>query len=152
MNVIPPNAETQRAEMAALGVTEDVIERLVRAFYGKVRQDPDLGPIFAEKIQDDWEPHLQTMMNFWSSVVLKSGRFKGSPVLKHRMLTMLSPDHFVIWLNLFGSTAREVCEPAVADVFCDRAAQIAQSLKQNVFPQSTPYAAPSRPVTSPTAR
>src|ERR1700710_1913835 len=47
------------------GITEAMIERLVRAFYDKVRADPVLGPIFAARI-DNWEPHLQQMFAFWS--------------------------------------------------------------------------------------
>jgi hypothetical protein len=39
------------------GVDEVMIERLVRGFYARVRDDDVLGLIFAAKI-DDWEPHL----------------------------------------------------------------------------------------------
>lgn len=38
---------------------------LVRAFYVKVRRDARLGPIFARRIGDDWEPHLEKMTEFW---------------------------------------------------------------------------------------
>jgi len=36
----------------AVGVTEDVIRAQVHAFYGRVRADPMLGPIFEAKIDD----------------------------------------------------------------------------------------------------
>ena len=36
----------------AVGVDEPMIERLVHAFYGKVRQDPELGPIFNREVDD----------------------------------------------------------------------------------------------------
>ena len=55
------------------GIDEAMIERLVRAFYGRIRRDPLLAPVFAERI-DDWEPHLQRMCAFWSSVALLTGR------------------------------------------------------------------------------
>jgi hypothetical protein len=61
---------------AATGITEAMIERLVRGFYAKVRSDPALAPIFDARIQN-WEPHLQQMCAFWSSVTLMSGRYHG---------------------------------------------------------------------------
>ena len=55
--------------VARTGIDEAIIERLVRTFYDRVRTDPLLGPVFAAKIQD-WEPHLQRMCAFCSSVAL----------------------------------------------------------------------------------
>ena len=46
------------ADIAArTGIDAGMIDRLVRTFYGKVRQDEVLGPVFAARI-GDWEPHL----------------------------------------------------------------------------------------------
>ena len=53
---------------AQTGIDEALIEQLIRSFYARIRDDAVLGPIFAEKIED-WEPHLQKMFAFWSSVV-----------------------------------------------------------------------------------
>jgi hemoglobin len=40
-------------------VTEATIQRLVDAFYGRVRRDPTLGPIFSAAITEDaWPAHL----------------------------------------------------------------------------------------------
>ena len=58
------------------GLNEATIERLVRKFYADVRRDPILGPIFDDRISD-WEPHLQRMCEFWSSLMLMSGRYHG---------------------------------------------------------------------------
>jgi PAS domain-containing protein len=57
-------------------LSEDAIHRLVDDFYAKIRVDPDLGPVFARAIPGDWGPHLATMRNFWSSVMLTTGRYK----------------------------------------------------------------------------
>jgi hypothetical protein len=43
---------------AETGIDEAMIERLVRSFYARVRDDATLAPIFAAKIEH-WEPHLQ---------------------------------------------------------------------------------------------
>ena len=86
-----------------------MIERLVRAFYDKVRTDPMLAPVFDARIRD-WEPHLQQMCAFWSSVALMSGRYHGTPMVKHVPLPV-DAAHFDRWLDLFEMTAREICPP-----------------------------------------
>lgn len=114
-------------------ITEELIERLVRRFYDKVRRDPELGPIFAGVVGDDWEPHLEKMFAFWSSVTRMTGRYKGKPVPAHLRLEGLEPQHFEIWLGLFRETAAELCAPDVATVFVTRAERIAESLRLALF-------------------
>ena len=76
---------------AAVGVDEAMIRAQVHGFYGEIRIDPALGPIFNRAIQD-WEPHLEKMCDFWSSVLLMTGRFKGSPMATHARLEGLGAD------------------------------------------------------------
>jgi hemoglobin len=109
------------------------IGRLVRSFYGRVRADARLGPIFARHIAGDWEPHLEKMTDFWCSVVLKTGAYQGRPVPAHLKLKEVVEGDFAIWLGLFGETARELCEPNVATVFIERAERIAKSLRLAMF-------------------
>lgn len=125
----------RRAELAAeirasTGIDEAMIEQLVRAFYTKVRADESLAPIFGAKIAD-WEPHLQRMFAFWSSVALMSGAYHGQPMQKHMPLAIDSR-HFDRWLALFAETARETCPPEAADYFVRRAKMIAESLELGV--------------------
>src|SRR3954454_16232603 len=110
-------------------VTEDDIARLVEAFYAKVREDPQLGPIFARALgEDGWDSHLVTLRDFWSSVMLTSGRYKGAPLAVHMRLSGLTPSLFDRWLTLFGETCDELFEPRQAGAFRAKAARIAQSL------------------------
>ena len=111
---------------AATGLDEDVLHNLVHAFYGEVRRDPMLGPIFEERIAD-WGPHLDRMVAFWSSVALMTGRYHGSPMLAHTPLP-IGPEHFERWLELFRATARATCTPAGAQHVIERAERIARSL------------------------
>lgn len=113
-------------------VDEAMIRRLVFAFYGKVREDPTLAPVFAAAIED-WQPHLEKMCDFWSSVALGSGRYKGRPVPAHFRLPGLTPAHFERWLALFRETAAEVAGPEAAPLFVERAERIAQSLQLALF-------------------
>lgn len=125
-----PSAATRRRALApgfAASVDENLIDQQVRAFYGKVQADPMLGPIFG-RVVDDWEPHLLHMIDFWSSVLLMSGRYKGNPVAKHAPLD-LAPEHFKRWLQLFVDTAEEICPAPAALLFREKASMIAQSLE-----------------------
>ena len=112
------------------GISEAMIERLVHGFYAKVRRDPMLAPVFDAKIRD-WEPHLKQMCAFWSSVALMTGRYHGTPMVKHMRLPV-DAAHFDRWLDLFEETARELCPPAAAVHFIERARRIASSLEMGV--------------------
>lgn len=109
------------------GIDEAMVDRLVRGFYAKVRDDPVLAPVFEARI-GDWEPHLERMCAFWSSVALMSGRYHGRPTEKHLPLPV-DATHFDRWLALFEATAAEVCPPAAAEHFVGRARRIAESLE-----------------------
>ena len=112
------------------GITEAMIERLVRGFYAKVRQDAVLGPVFEARIAD-WEPHLAQMCAFWSSVALMTGRYHGTPMVKHQPLP-IDAGHFDRWLELFGQTAGELCPPEAEAHFVERARRIAASLELGI--------------------
>jgi len=111
-------------------IDDVMIERLVRGFYTRIRGDNVLSPIFAERITD-WEPHLRRMCEFWSSVVLTSGRYHGQPMAKHLPLPV-DAHHFDRWLALFEATARELCPASAADHFIKLAQRIATSLELGI--------------------
>lgn len=112
---------------AATGLNEEMIEAVVRGFYGRVRCDDLLGPVFAARI-DDWETHLERMCRFWSSVALMTGSYHGQPVPAHLPLPV-DGRHFDRWLDLFAVTVNELCTPGGAAHLMERARRIAQSLE-----------------------
>ena len=112
----------------AVGVTEQVIRTQVHTFYGRVRQDEILGPIFNAAVED-WDDHLAKLCDFWSSVLLATGRFKGSPMMAHARTPGVEVEHFSRWLDLWQDTARKVCRPEAADLFIAKAELIGESLK-----------------------
>jgi hemoglobin len=115
------------------GIDEARIRSLVHAFYGKVRNDGVLGPIFDRVIGADWDGHLAKMCDFWSSVMLLTGRYKGAPMVAHMRLKMVQPAYFERWLELFRQTAVETCPPQSAEAFIVRAENIARSLQLGMF-------------------
>jgi len=113
----------------AVGVTEPMIRDVVHAFYATVRVDPALGPIFNRVIGDGWDDHLAKLCDFWSSVLLMTGRFKGAPMPAHVRIAEIRPAHFVRWLHLFRQTVKRVCPPEAAALFVAKSEMIAQSLQ-----------------------
>jgi len=115
---------------------EDSIPRLLDLFYGRVRRDPLLGPVFARALgasDAEWTRHLARLTDFWSSVMLRSGRYHGDPFSTHLRLPDLEPAMFDRWLTLFGESCADVLAPDVADAFRDRARRIARSLRMGLF-------------------
>lgn len=116
------------------GIDEAMIERLARSFHVRARLDPLLGPNFAAKVQD-WDDHVARLCAFSSSVALMSGRHHGQPMVAHLSLPIHSR-HFDRWLELFAATGREVCPPAAAAHFRERADRIADSLEMGIAVQN----------------
>jgi hemoglobin len=125
--------ENPRRQPLHTEISEDLVRSLVHGFYDKVRSDAVLGPIFARVIDDDWDAHLAKMCDFWSSVMLMSGRYKGNPMIAHMRLKAVRPEHFERWLGLFHETATEICPPDIAALFHARAQNIARSLQLGMF-------------------
>ncbi|MBE2276565.1 MAG: group III truncated hemoglobin [Rhodobacteraceae bacterium] len=118
------------ALMAETGLDAQILHDLVHRFYARVRSDVVLAPIFDARIKD-WAPHLDRMVDFWSSVALMTGRYHGAPMPAHATLPVTWA-HFDRWLLLFRETAEEVCPPAGAAHVIERAERIARSLHMAV--------------------
>lgn len=118
----------KKAAAEAIGIDEAYVSRLVDTFYGRIREDDLLGPIFDERITD-WDVHLPRMKAFWRSILHNSGEFSGNPMAKHVVIPGLSEAHFAHWLELFYATLRELDgDPAAAREVGARARMIADSL------------------------
>ncbi len=99
---------------------QDIVH-LVDAFYGKVRADELLQPVFRHV---DWQLHLPIMYNFWSSMMFGDQSYQGNPFQKHLHLA-ISASHFSRWLQLFIATVDEQFEGLKADEIKSRAQSIA---------------------------
>ncbi len=103
-------SDVQRAGPGvAIGVTESMIAGVVHAFYGRIRKNPTFGAIFASVIGNNWDPHLSEMCDFWSSMLLMSGRFHGTPMGAHIHGDDFRPRHFALLLRTFRETVAEHC-------------------------------------------
>lgn len=122
--------------------TEEEISRMVHAFYARVRQDEVLGPIFDTHI-DDWDPHLARLVDFWSAILRRTGRFTGAPMPKHAVLPGLTAALFERWLDLFRETAGAQANRAMAEEAQAMAQRIAQSLWMGYQASRDPDALPT---------
>lgn len=92
---------------------EDV-KRLVDNFYGRVREDEMLAPIFNTRLQDRWPEHLEKMYRFWQTVLLGEHTYYGAPFPPHAKLPV-SHIHFERWMQLFNSTVEDLFTGEKAD-------------------------------------
>lgn len=110
-------------------IDERDIEPLLTSFYGMVRQDEALGPIFNAAV-GDWPEHIQRLSDFWSSVMLTSGRYKGNPVAVHlEHAGHLTPEMFGRWLTLWRTATTSCLSPDGARAMQAKAEKIAESLQ-----------------------
>lgn len=107
--------------------TIEEITDLVHSFYGRIRADEMLGPVFGEHIQD-WDKHLATMVRFWSSLLLGAGTYDGTPMPKHAALPALRAEMFHHWLALFKQTTQNIPNQVLAERANEYAQRIARSL------------------------
>jgi len=123
-----PLTAPSRPAAPVLSADEAMIRTLVDAFYNEVRDDPMLGPIFAGHIAD-WSLHLPKMYDFWSTVVLRSGRYAGRPLEAHERLPGLTAAHFARWLDLWRRTVERVVPEAARAAFTVPAERMAANMR-----------------------
>jgi hemoglobin len=115
------------------GLDEALIRAVVDRFYADARRDPVIGPVFNRIIAEQaWPQHLSTIADFWSSMLLGTGRYAGRPMPKHMAIPELSDAHFMRWLALFRRTVEDLCSPEIAAVFIERSERIGNSFRMNI--------------------
>lgn len=115
-------------------ITEESLRALMEAFYARAREDDLIGPIFLEKIgttKEDWAPHMDRVVGFWCSVLLKTKSYPGGLVMKHNKITGMNRDHFMRWMEIFMKTVPEVFEISASLEITIKAQEMMRSLHQN---------------------
>lgn len=111
------------------------IERLVDTFYGRVRADDILAPIFDDVAHTDWTQHLPKMYDFWETVLLGVPAYRGQPIGIHVQLATRVPlgaREFGRWLALFASTVDAAFLSPQADEAKRRAGRIAGVMQHHI--------------------
>jgi hemoglobin len=107
--------------------TEEEVVHLVHTFYSKVRNDPVLAPIFESHVAE-WDLHLAKLVDFWSSALRGTARYRGAPMPKHAALPGLTATLFHRWLALFRETTQALENAQLRQRADDLAHRIAGSL------------------------
>jgi hemoglobin len=121
----------------------DII-RLVDRFYGAVRADDLLGPIFDDIAQTDWAVHLPKMYDFWDTVLFGRSAFRGNPLAVHLDLATRAPlteREFGRWLTLFHQQVDRLFSGPVADEAKLRARRIAAVMHHHLGAHAASVAA-----------
>lgn len=109
-------------------LTEESIASLVDRFYAGVREDALLGPVFNEAIGDRWPEHLATLTDFWTSVLLAAGRYKGNPMMAHLAIPQMDQQHFSRWIELWRQTTSAVFGPEISQAVVAKASMMGERL------------------------
>lgn len=105
---------------------EQDVRQLVDEFYGAIRDDSLLNPIFTDVAQVDWEHHLPRMYAFWNGLILGIPGYSGAPFIPHTRLPV-GREHFVRWLDLFRATVDRLFAGIHAQRAKDAAGSIAHT-------------------------
>jgi hemoglobin len=111
------------------------IVRMVDEFYGQIRTNSLLGPLFDEVARVDWEKHLPKLYSFWASILLDEHSYTGNPMLPHLTLSRRSPlgaREFDEWIRLFTTTVDRLFAGPRAEEAKQRAANIARLMLYKV--------------------
>lgn len=124
--------------MQATEITRENIRMLVMTFYTKIIKDETVGPFFIAKLGEDmnsehWQSHLETIVNFWSSLAFGKPKYDGNLFLPHTRLGTLKRETFEQWLKLFAETLDEVYVEAIALKFKERSRLIANNFMNNLM-------------------
>ena len=95
---------------------------------------PGIATAFArlKTAPEAWPHHLDLITDFWSSMLLGTGRYGGRPMPKHMAIPELADPHFMRWLALFRRTVETVCPPEIAALFIERSERIGNSFRMNI--------------------
>lgn len=122
------------------------IDRLVAAFYKKVRAEPTLGPVFAQAIAPEdgpeWRAHEAKIASFWRNVIGIDRSYSGNPTAAHVSNPRVMPGMFSVWLDLFEETAHEVLSPEKAAPISALARRIGDGMRYAVTNRNQPRGAP----------
>lgn len=118
--IIPKNM----SYLADIQTLED-IKLLVDSFYAKVQKDDLIGPIFNEKIGNQWTAHLERMYRFWQTILLEEHTYSGSPFPPHKHLPV-EKEHFNRWMAIFTETIDNLFEGKLAEEAKLRAKNMAE--------------------------
>ncbi|MBP7184635.1 MAG: group III truncated hemoglobin [Saprospiraceae bacterium] len=119
--------------------TRKDLEIIVLSFYTKVSNDELLGKVFENTLQNHWDKHISTMVDFFDNMIFYSGAYLGNPMELHLVLNTtkhLSHEQFDRWLIVFEATVTSVYEGVNTDTLLEKTTNIAKYLENKIVDQN----------------
>ncbi|WP_291102766.1 MULTISPECIES: group III truncated hemoglobin [unclassified Flavobacterium] len=107
------------------------IEKLVNAFYDKIKTDAKISYFFNDVAKVNWEEHLPKMYDFWENILFSTGNYNGNPMETHEELHKkreMNRGHFQHWNALFDETVDELFAGVKAEEIKQRAINISAAM------------------------
>lgn len=111
----------------------------MRAFYGRAFVDDLIGVIFTDVTHMDLELHLPVIVDFWETVLFRTGSYRRNALQPHvniHQMHPLLPEHFDRWLLLWRTTVDDLFAGERADVAKLQAERIAGSMQRRLSGES----------------
>ncbi|WP_017730913.1 group III truncated hemoglobin [Nafulsella turpanensis] len=117
--------------------TREDISFLIHTFYGRIRKDEMLGPIFNGMIKN-WPEHLERLTDFWETNLTLNRTYRGNPPEAHRRVDRymdynISMEHFGQWLQIWFATIDEFFTGTNAQIAKNRARTMSTHLFLRMF-------------------
>ena len=124
------NSKPFQHRAVAAGVTKALIRDVIHDFYGKVRQDVMLGPIFENAIGGNWDRHIEKVILFWTTATRLDTGYKARNFMPaHMRHASIGTEQLSRWLSLFQETLAERCAPDTSDVLFEIAERMAENIR-----------------------
>jgi hemoglobin len=91
---------------------EDLL-RLLTLFYNKLLADKSISYLFTDVANIDLPHHLDTLVDFWDSILFQSDTYRKNAMQPHMILhqkSSLQKHHFETWLKYFNESVDELFE------------------------------------------
>ena len=124
------NSKPFQHRAVAAGVTRALIHDVLHDFYGKVRQDAMLGPIFENAIGGNWDRHIEKVILFWTTATRLDTGYKARNFMPaHMRHASIGAEQLSRWLSLFQETLAERCTREASEVLVDIAERMAENIR-----------------------
>lgn len=118
-------------------ITKDNTSLLVMRFYTKVLKDEAISSFFIEKLGADmkntlWQKHILLLSDFWYTISLGKGDYRGNPFGPHLQIEGLKRESFESWLKIFFLTVDNIYTQEIALKFKEKSTIIAGNFMRNL--------------------
>ena len=116
--------------------TREDLHLIMRSFYVKLLNDPEINFIFTHVAKIDLEPHLLDLVDFWEQMLFNKGDYKKNVLQIHLDINSklnFTQQHFTIWLKYFNLSIDENFSGLNAENMKTRALSIATVMQIKIL-------------------